>query len=123
MATAEEIRREITLILAALGHQQQAKVMLESDIPPEIEGEVREIVGPVFDEAAKLMKQEESELLGHFKHVVLLSAQRRKEFPPPFMLWAIDICARSIENGEPVGAIAKRDHARDLLTNTPHPSF
>lgn len=108
MAKAEQIRQRIYDFLISVG-RNDAGIIVSNDIPPAIEGEVRKIIGPSFDRGAALMVEKDAELLNAFEKVVSLSEKRRKESPPPFALWAIDIASGAIESGKTVEHIANND--------------
>lgn len=113
MNDADETRLQLQTLLTALG-RADADVILDADIPPSIKPELRRIIGPAFDEAATLIKNNEARLLRMFERVILVSAQRQADSPPPFMLWALDIAARSVESGQTLEKIADGDFLRSL---------
>lgn len=113
MNDADEVRLRLQTLLTGLG-RTDADVMLDGTIPPSIRPELQRIMGPVFDDAARLINDKEAHLLNLFERVILVSAHRRAESPPPFMLWALDIAARSVESGKTLQRIADGDFVRSL---------
>lgn len=113
MKDADEVRLRLQTLLTGLG-RTDADVILDGTIPPSIKPELRRIIGPAFDDAARLVNDNEAHLLNLFERVILVSAHRRAESPPPFILWAIDIAARSVESGKTLEKIAHGDFVRSL---------